>query len=562
MRLLVLLAALAVTGCVPSAYQRAALADTIEAYRAFLRQHPEDREAPAARERLSRLELEVARATHTVVAYKRFLEEFPDSSQAPAARALLETLRFNAAQDQGTARALRQFLADHPDGAHAAEARQRLAELDLRAAASLDDPERISTALAAHPHHPGRAAAEARLDDVSFGRALEAGTLALLQYLRDFPAGAHRDEARLELLSRELDGLLFSGEVEAAVAAAARSPLSSRLPDLAARLERAQRERAMVRGPDPAAGALWPWHSLRDLDDVARALHAPDPLDRWQAAEELGQHINVRAIDPLLDAVRAARHPLVRQRAFEALGSVLRSLPPRIADHQVGTRVAQLGEQAGLAESHLSRAVLLDLSGRLADAAPEYQRAFDPSAPDPVILWRWAALRRDRGQHHAAAVAARQLAVWAEAVAREHGTGSSDSGEAPLYAARQLCATVEAARFAAGVVAGAAAAGTEFPEDVADFQRLAEGARRLAEARLRDAELRLKAADPSALTCDDARVAERIAAGVAERERLLRAVRQDRPRQAAELLRLAAERDPSEAIRRLAAAELSSMQGK
>lgn len=565
MRLLVLSAALlAAPGCAPSAFQRAAGADTADAYRAFLRQHPEDRDVPAARERLSQLELDAARATHTVVAYKRFLDEFPDSGGASAARALLEALRFNAAQDLGTAQALRQFLVDHSDGAHAAQARQRLAELDLRAAATLDDPERISTALAAHPDDPGRGAAEARLDDVSFSRALGAGTLALLRYLREFPAGAHRDEARLELLSRQLDGLLFSGEVEAAVAAASQSPLSSKLPDLAARLERAQRERSMVRDPDPLAGALWPAHSLRDLDDVARALRAPDPLDRWQAAEELGQHVHVRAIDPLLDAVRGTRHPLLRQRAFDALGSVLRSLPPRIADHQVGIRVAALREQADAPDVHLSLAVLLDLSGRLADAAPEYQKAFDPAAPDPIILRRWATVRRDRGQHHAAAVAARQLAVWAEGVARERGTGAGGgaAGEAPLSASRQLCAAVEVARFAESTVAAAAAAGTEFPEDVADFRRQAEGARKLAEARLRDVELQLKAADRGALTCDDARVAERIAAGVKERERLLRAVRRDRPRLAAELLRLAAERDPSEAIRRIAAAELFSLERK
>ena len=469
-----LLLALILAACGPSAFQRATSFNTPAAYRAFLRAHPDDREVPAARERLSLLEFDAARTLHTVLAYKRFLEEFPDSSKATQARALLETLRFGAARDQGTALAYRQFLAEHPDGAHAAEATHLLAEVDLGSVPALNDPRAVAAVISDHPDDPRRAQAEARLDDLTFQRAADRGTLALLQYLADFPAGAHRDAARTELLSRQLEGLLFSGEVEAAVALAGRSPLGSRVPDLGWRVDRAQQAKSLLESADPVTAAATARHYLRDLDDVVRSLHAPDPLDRWEAAEELGQHVNVRAIDPLVEAVRSGRHPLVRQRAMDSLAALFAALPPRVVDHEVGARVAELRAKAESPDLHLAVAVLLDLGGRLEDAAPAYQRAYDPAAPDPVILRRWADLRRKRGQRYSSAVAARQLAMWAESVAREHPTASG--ADAPsLAAARQLCGAVDAARFAEGAIADAAKGGTEFPEDVADFQRAAAG---------------------------------------------------------------------------------------
>jgi hypothetical protein len=544
--------------CGPSAYTRAAAENTPIAYRAFLRAHPDDRDVPAARERLSLLEFDIARTTHTILAYKRFLEDFPDSSKATQARALLETLRFTSAREQGTALAYRQFLAEHPGGAHAPEATRLLAEVELAAVPTLDDPRALAALISGHPDDPRRAQAEARLDDVTFQRASGRGTLALLQYLSDFPAGAHRDGARAELLSRQVDGLLFSGELDSAVSLAARSPLASRVPDLGWRVDRARKARDLLRSSDPLTAASTAAHYLRDLDDVVRSLHAPDPLDRWEAAEELGQHVNVRAIDPLLDAIRSGRNPLVRQRALDSLAALLSSLPPQIADYEVGSRVAELRARAESPEIHLSIAVLLDLGGRLEDAAPAYQRAYDPSSPDPVILRRWADVRRQRGQRYSSAVAARQLAVWAEAVARDHAT-TATSGAVPLAAARQLCAAAEAARFAERAVADAAVGGTEFPEDVADFQRSATAARQFADARLRDAELALRTADARALTCDDARVTERLAAGQRDRERALRALKTERPKVARALLQLAAARDPSPAVRQLAAAELTSL---
>lgn len=535
-------------GC-HSAYGDAVREDSVEGYRRFLRAHPTGEDAEAARSRLADLEFERASKLHTLVGYKRFLEEFPESSKAPAARALLEGLRFNAARDKGTPQALRQFLRDHPEGAHRAEAEAMLAAAEIAEASREEDPERLRQIISEHPDDPRRGALQARLDDEVFRAAASAGAGPLLAYLRDFPAGTHRDQARALLLSLELEGLLFSGLLDQARAEAARSPLAASIPDLEARFRRAQDALALARVQDLSAQQALPSYYVRRIEHLASSLSAADPLHRWQAAEELGHWISVGAIDPLLDALRTARHPLVRQRAFDSLGRVLGALPRRILDYEVEVRLERLRAKAQDAEVFLAIAALIDLSGRPDAATLEYRRAFDPASPDPVVLRRIAQLRSARGQHYSAAVMARQLANWALEVAK----AQSDPASSPLASARQLCAAVEYARFAEEQIREARAHPTEFPEDVLAFAARAQEARRLAEARLGDAELVLRTEIPHAPLCGDRSVAERLAEGERQRLAAIRALGKRKEPWAAGILRLANERDPSPAVREEAA---------
>lgn len=542
--LLLLLAA----SCRPSALDAASRADTPEAYRTFLRQHPDHDEAGAVRARLAELEFAQASRLHTLVAYKRFLEEFPDSAQAAAARALLEGLRFNAAREGGPA-ALRHFLRDHPDGAHRPEAEALLFEAARRELVTHSDLEQLRRIAAEAPGTERGSEALARLDRQAFAEAKASGARALLAYLREFPAGAHREQAQALLLSIQLEGLLFSGLFEEA-REKARSPLAGRLPALEPRLKKAEAEAAVLASREPLAQAAHYRHYLRPVEDLEQALAAPDPLERWQAAEELGQQVSVRAIDPLLGALRGSRNTLVRRKALDGLRALFQALPKEVAELELGSRLEALRPRAEDAEVHLAVAVLLDLLGRLAEAPAEYQKAFDPGAPDPVLLWRWAELRLDRGQHFSAAVAARQLSRWALEVAR------AEEAPAPavaLLSARRLCAAVAAARFSLEAIGEARRHPTEFPDDLQQFERGAVEALRLAEARLRDAELALRTTDPAARSCDDREVAARLAEGEKARAEALRSLPSKLPRLAPLLLELARERDPSPAIRELAA---------
>jgi tetratricopeptide (TPR) repeat protein len=346
-------------------------------------------------------------------------------------------------------------------------------------------------------------------------------------------------------------------EAEARVKAHPLGPKLERFPE---RLARAKAVREALASREPLAQAAHVGHYLRDLGDLQQALGAQDPLDRWQAAEELGQHVSVRALEPLLTAFRTARNPLIRQYAMESLQSVLRALPRAVAEYEVAVRLESLRERASSAEVYLTIAALLDLTGQLELASTEYQRAYDTTNPDPVVLRRWVEIRQERRQPFSAAVAARQLALWALGVAREEVVSSE--GGVPLASARQLCAAAENARFAAQAIAEARKQATEFPEDLNTFERAAADAVKLSEARLADAELLLREQKPDVRLCRDQQVHERLSSAVKERTVVLEAVGTKLPKLAPLLLELARDRDPSPEVRAAAAARLAAISAR
>jgi hypothetical protein len=544
---------LALLGCASSsAYRKAHEADTPDAYRAFLAHDPKDQEADAARERLAQLEFQRACSAHTIAAYKRFLDEFSDSSDADAARARLETLRFTAAEAQGTAEAYRQFLGEEPSGAHHADAQTRLAKAEASELGKKGDVAGLAATLS--PDDPRYAQVQAQLDDHRFEEAKASGAAKLLGYLKDFPAGAHRQQVEALLLSRKIDGLLFSGLLDDARLQATRSPLASQLPGLDERLSHAaELARALSNAAvQPALASDY----LRPIDDLLHAAHAPDPLDRWEAVEELGQTLSIAAIDPLLESLRAGRNTRVRETAFESLARVFAGLPHDVADYELATRLATLRTQAASPDLFLSIAVLEQIGGDLGLAAIDYGRAAGGGVVDPVLLRRVIELRREKGEAFSSAVAARQLSLWARSVADE--TTLSSSGGIPLASARDLCAAREMAHYAAGVISDASHAKTEFPEDLAEFSRLSQESVRMVEAKLADAEILLRTQDHNARTCDDRRVTDRLVEAAAQREKALEQLPKRSPALASIVLSTIAERDPDPRLRTLARARLAA----
>ncbi len=550
--------AVALSGCAQNTWRVAREADTAEAYRTFLRDHPDHENAEAARAHLEEREFERASKGHSVLAFKRYLEEFPDSAHAPAARLRLEGLRFSAAKETGTSAALRQFLRDHPEGTHREEAERLLVEAEFRETDTESaTPEERVRLVRARPEDPRRVQLEQRLDTEAFERA-RAGDSAFgyYAYLRDFPAGSRREQAQARLFGLRMRGLLLAGRIDDARREIERSPLTASVPELQAWLAAAETtQRLVLQTKDVALQSATAEHYLRDARELEQALGAPDPLDRWQAAEELGHHAQVTVLEPLFSALRTARNPLIRAHALDSLRRVLAALPKEVAEYELATRIESLAPNAGSAETWLQLAVLWDLAGRLDEAAALYGRAWDRGAPDPVVLRRWIEIRQLRRQPFSAAVAARQLALWSAEVARDLEPPRGRDARIAVSDVRQLCAAAEYARHALSSVRAVKAQVSDFPDDVVRFELEAVDAVRLAEARLGDAELLLRTQDPHARTCGDARVAERVGAG--ERARAAALENAAKRRKDSEGARLVLERakaqDPSEALRRLAA---------
>ena len=549
------------SGC-PGGYEAASRRDTPAAYRAYLRDDPDGAESDAARERLEDLEFEAAQKAHTVLAYKHFLEEFPRSEHIPTVLALLETLRWSAALSEGTEDAFTRFLHEHPDGAHQKEALMRLKRLQEEARSHETEPSRLKQALSAASERE-RPVLNARLDDLSFAAAQKKGTRELLEYLEEFPGGVHREEVQRSLLSRHLDGLLFSGLLKEADQERTRSPLGPQIADWPQRLARAQADQNLTQIASPLVPPTQPGYYLRSVEALSQVLKAPDPIDRWQAAEELGEQVSVAALDPLLESARTAKNPRIREAAFDALLHVVQALPPAIAEHELSVRLAARRNNVGSPELHAQVGALLELLGRLDEAAEEYQKGFDPHLPDPIVLWRFMTIRQAQHRPFSAAVAARQIGLWAKEVLEELGPETQgEGGHLSLAGIRQLCAVTHLVRLAHTGLLQAQKEEREFPEDVEGFLRESTELQRLSDAKLKDAELLLRAQDPQARTCDKDEVAERLAFGEQERGKALQLLPQKLPRWSRPLLERARSKDPSPYIRQLAATSLAKATAK
>ncbi len=549
LRLASLTLALSGAGCATGAFETARQTDTADAYRKFLREHPGDDLAEAAEARLEEVAFADAKKLHTLVAYKRFLEEFPKAAQVRDAKTLLEGLRFNAALAAGTTEALLLFLREHPDGTQREAATAKLEEL-TREKLATGTPEEKQKLTALHPDDPRAEAFVQQADQNAFAAAVRAGPKALYGYLDQNPNGRYRLDAQARLFGYRIDALLASGLSKPAREEWDRSPLKGRLPEVSTRIDAATAAELELSRAGPLVAAARAEFYLRPLEELKATLGSADPQDRWEAADELGHHVSVLALDALQDVVVQSRHPLVRLRAAASLRRILRALPRPVGEYESATRLRAVRTRAASNELLVLEGLLLDVGGDVAGAGQAFAKAHDAKNPDPLLLSRWSELREERGQHFSAAVAARQLSLWARTLAED--SSAEDVRASPLTEARSLCAAVAVAREAEATVKRARERSKEFPEDLVAFTSQAAAATRIAEVRLEEAELRLAALHTASRPCADGTLATRLQASLTERQAALRQVPTSLPKLAPLLLQVARDRDPAPEVRTLA----------
>jgi hypothetical protein len=493
---------LSVMACRGQAFDAALKKDSAQSWREFIRDHPDDMQIEEAKERLAEVSFAEAKLAHNVVAYRRFLESYPDSSDAAQARLLLEGLRFNTASDKNTTDAYRQFLIDHPDGRHVDEIKARLAVLERAALEMSDDVRNLASM--AQSSGPNSAAAQERLDEMAFEKAVSAQRLFL--YLKQFPAGKHRDQVR-----DRLDQMAFEAEIALLKLDAAGQRLTT--AERTQRFKRATQGLALEKSKEPRIAALLAPYNLTSLDDVLQNLASSDALERWRAAEELGYFVREVAFERLRLAVREARNFRVRREAFLSLQRWVAALPAPVAEFEIERRRQALS-QAVDTPLFLELAVLDDL--QQLDAVLAYRKGFESAVPDPFVLWRVMELRLARQQWYSAGLAANQLSGWAKERL------SLTEGLEPLQAARELCAQKEALELSNKTLEIVRLQKTEFPEDVEHFWAENSEVLKLALARLRDAEVLLAKNPRPVALCGDNTLSLRLK-NVAE-ERIARIV--------------------------------------
>lgn len=131
-------------------------ADTIDAYEAYLAEHPTGRWTLQASSRLENLSLEQAKETKTLAAYDTYLEKFPDGKLKERAMSEREYLSYDEAQAQHSIEAWERYIKDYPRAKRERKdrAKSSLKALKISKDLPMSEIRRSRANLAEDPHGP------------------------------------------------------------------------------------------------------------------------------------------------------------------------------------------------------------------------------------------------------------------------------------------------------------------------------------------------------------------------------------------------------------------------
>jgi hypothetical protein len=106
--------------------------NTIEGYRAFIRNFPENMYIPIARGAIEDLEYAPCEQKDTIEGYREFIRDFPANRNRSRADGRIEQLVFKRVEDTDTIEAYRDFLRKNPRSNYTMLAQQRLQDLEFQ----------------------------------------------------------------------------------------------------------------------------------------------------------------------------------------------------------------------------------------------------------------------------------------------------------------------------------------------------------------------------------------------------------------------------------------------
>ncbi|MBN2082280.1 hypothetical protein JW859_08745 [bacterium] len=191
-------------------YRQAVARDTVEAYAAFIDQHPGSAYAALANTRREELndDLQWRKICdeNTVAAYDSYLKYYPDGKYAAEAEQRLgdiDRMAWLAVAESRDIAKLKKFIKDHPDSGCLAEAWARIEWLinDWDWVRAQDNVERYEYFLKQNPDHPQAEAARQRLAELT-AKAVKAGKPGKLPRLNVIAGSSGTGKAKLTIANR------------------------------------------------------------------------------------------------------------------------------------------------------------------------------------------------------------------------------------------------------------------------------------------------------------------------------------------------------------------------
>lgn len=225
-------------------------ANTEEAYKAWIKKHPDGPWLQAAMDGIDDLDWAAAVELGTELAARQYLHDHPEGLHVNDALFAIEHLAYQRVMAAPNRQAWNAFLAETPDGSYALEARLQLDMLDWKDARSADDAAAYKRYREAQPNGRYHQRAAELEEERAFDEARAKATdTAIERFLEHWPNGRFADEARAMSGSVKFDSLTLqvAGDAEPAV-------LERVLTDLRTEIER--RKVPVVTAPAADSGRL------------------------------------------------------------------------------------------------------------------------------------------------------------------------------------------------------------------------------------------------------------------------------------------------------------------
>ncbi len=217
--------------CLTGSWDRVKESQDVDELMRFVHEFPKDPNAADALRRVELLHYRDAVAANTLYAYRLFLRRHPGSVHAIEIKHRFEDLGFEVARRENDLVALKTFLDHWPHGRFSSRAAELIVEIACKNLLGSRDPAAISKFVKTNPAAPCKDELQTLAEKLLFTRARDSGGVReLLEFIDSNPAVRFTQMARRTVVTRQVSALLKAARFEQAkrlVAGLAGAPAQS-----------------------------------------------------------------------------------------------------------------------------------------------------------------------------------------------------------------------------------------------------------------------------------------------------------------------------------------------